>query len=284
MRDISIEYSPLLLLLLVWMAISGGLSDCLIALLALSLHEAAHTVMAGALGQRVQRIELQPFGFVARMQGLSAGWWDTLAIAAAGPVCSLMTALTCLTVRGGGEYLFLERFGAANFSIGLINLLPALPLDGGRVLYAALERCISDQAALRIGIALGVLTALALTALGVLLLLYGGINPTLLIFGVFLFVAALREGKRGQEARLNAMLRRHNDIRQGGCVAVAHIGAHKGMRVADALTRLQAGRYTVIQILDDDMRSLGQADEARLLALLAEYGPGARLLDAIRGH
>ena len=61
-----IECSPLLLALVLWMILTGNVAACLTSLLALSLHEAAHGIMARGLGCRVERIQLQPFGFSVR--------------------------------------------------------------------------------------------------------------------------------------------------------------------------------------------------------------------------
>ena len=92
-QDTAIECSPLFLLLMLWMAISGQILAGLTALGALALHELAHWIMAKGLGCRVESIELQPFGFVARME--RAAGWDGAAIAAAGPLCSLLLAMGC---------------------------------------------------------------------------------------------------------------------------------------------------------------------------------------------
>lgn len=278
--ETAIECSPLLLLLVLFIAIAGELAACLTALLALSLHEAAHAVMARGLGCRVERIELQPFGFVARME--RAAGWDGLAIAAAGPLFSLLSAMGCTAAASKWQLPFVDAFGKASLSIALINLLPALPLDGGRMLRPLLGRYFAEDTCLRVGAALGALAGAALLALGALLLLRGEKNATPAIFGLFLLLAALREAREGNGARVDAMLRRHKSLRRGGSVRVVHIGVHRSMPVSRALKRLQSGAYTVIDVLDDDMRIMGRADEATLLSMLARAGGGAPIGEAMR--
>lgn len=279
-REISIECSPLLLLLVLWMAIAGELIACLTVLLALSLHELAHALMAHSLGCRVESIELQPFGFVARMERSSG--WDALAIASAGPLYSLLAALGCTAVTATWHLPFVEAFGRANLSIALINLLPALPLDGGRMVRVLLERYFSERACLLTGVLFGMLAGAILLTLGVLLLLQDGRNATLAIFGLFLCIAAFREYRQGGSVRVESMLRRHNALRRGGSVRVVHVGVHRSMSVSAALRRLQSGAYTVIDVLDDDMRIMGRADETCLLALLARAGGGTAIGEAMR--
>ena len=272
MGDTAVECSPLLLLLVAWMAVAGELGACLTALLALSLHEAAHAIMAKSLGRRVERVELQPFGFVARME--RAAGWDGLAIAAAGPLMSLLLAMGCAAAHAAKPLPFVEEFGRVNLSIALVNLLPVLPLDGGRMLRALLSRFLPAEAGLRLGAALGALAGALLTGLGALLLYQGERNATPAIFGLFLLLAALKEYRCGNAPRVDAMLRRHKTLRRGGSVRVVHVGVHRSMPVSAALKRMQEGAYTVIDVLDDDMRIVGHADEASLLALLGSPGGG----------
>lgn len=278
--ETAVECSPLLLLLVLFMAIAGQLGACLTALLALSLHELAHSLMARGVGLRVERIELQPFGFVARME--PAAGWDALAIAAAGPLFSLLAAMGCAAARSQWPLPFVEAFGKANLSIALVNLLPALPLDGGRMLRALLSRYLSEDTCLGLGAVLGALAGAGLLALGALLLARGDKNVTPAIFGIFLFLAALGEYREGRHARMESMLRRHKALRRGGSVRVVHIGVHRSMPVSAALRRLQNGAYTVIDVMDDDMRIMGRADEAGLLALLARAGGSAPIGEAMR--
>ncbi|MEA4970688.1 MAG: M50 family metallopeptidase [Candidatus Pelethousia sp.] len=278
--ETTLECSPLLLLLVLWMAIAGELGACLTALLALSLHELAHALMARSLGCRVERIELQPFGFVARIE--RAAGWDALAIAAAGPLFSLLTAMGCAAATAKWSLPFVEAFGHINLSIALINLLPALPLDGGQMLRQLLQRYLPARTCLLLGVILGALAGAGLLALGALLLWREGQNATPAIFGLFLCLAALREYREGGGVRMEAMLRRHKAIRLGGSVRVVHVGVHRSMPVSAALRRLQSGAYTVIDVLDDDMRIMGRMDEARLLSLLARSGGSTAIGEAMR--
>ena len=275
-----IECSPLLLALVLWMILTGNVAACLTSLLALSLHEAAHGIMARGLGCRVERVQLQPFGFVARLE--RAGGWDGLAIAAAGPLFSLLMAMGCAAAKDLGSLPFLAAFGQANLSIALLNLLPTLPLDGGRMLRCLLQPYLSPRACIRVCAGLGLLAGTGLLLLGGALLIQGERNATVVIFGLFLFLAAGREFRGEKGARVDAMLRRQRAVQRGESLRVAHVGVHWSMPIATALRRTQAGAYTVIHVLDDDMRDIGQTEEATLLGLLGELGGGTPIGRALR--
>ena len=278
--ETAVECSPLLLLLVMWMAISGELATCLMTMLALSMHEMAHAFMAKGLGLQVERIELQPFGFVVRLE--RATGWDAMAIASAGPLFSLLTAMGCIAAASKWTFPLVEGFGRINLSLALINLIPALPLDGGRILRAIINRYLPEDTCLKLGSALGVLGGGLFLALGALLFINGERNVTPAIFGLFLLIAAIHEYREGKPARVEAMMRRHKGLRKGGSIRVVHVGVHSSMSVSAAIRRLQSGAYTVIDVLDDDMRIMGRADEATLLFLLAKTGGSSSLGKAMR--
>ena len=107
------------------------------------VHELGHSVVARSLGVPILGISLFPFGGVAKMAGMPRGPRDEIAIALAGPVVSLSLAGTFLVLAGllpGGFSTLAGWLARINGMLGLFNLLPALPMDGGRVLRAWLAR------------------------------------------------------------------------------------------------------------------------------------------------
>ena len=115
------------------------------------LHELSHSLMALRRGLPVARIRLFIFGGVSEIEEEAASPSDELAVTVAGPAASL--ALGALFVGLGWPlYSALPMparvsliLGVANLSIGVFNLLPALPLDGGRMLRALVWRGSGDR-------------------------------------------------------------------------------------------------------------------------------------------
>ncbi|HEY4241996.1 MAG TPA: M50 family metallopeptidase [Kofleriaceae bacterium] len=131
-----------MLLALVFVAF-GGLAGVFVVGLAFAsvvLHELGHAVVARRLGVRIAGIELGFFGGAAKMASLPRTPRDELAIAAAGPAVSMVLAGLGLGLGVGLHSTFLAMVGWINFAIALFNLIPALPMDGGRILRAALTK------------------------------------------------------------------------------------------------------------------------------------------------
>ena len=201
---------PLLTLLMPVLAARLGLQGEIGAvMLALGLHEMAHILAAHATGVRITEIQLLPFGGSARMENpyqLPPG--RIIVVAAAGPAANLLTALIwgLLAHRGLATAAYASTFIQPNLILFLFNLLPALPLDGGRILFALLQRPLDEGRALNIGLWLGRLLAASLLCA----VLAGGIrsgswNLTLILAAVFLLASARDERSALRQTRASRM-------------------------------------------------------------------------------
>lgn len=144
-------------------------------LLAAALHECGHLALLAAFRVPVYGVTLGAFGAVIRAPAarrLSYG--RELLVTLAGPAVNLILAPL---VARGAAYLAWDwgyLFAGAHLLLGVYNLLPVLPLDGGRALYLLCAYCFGVDAGERVGAAVGLLTVLSLTALGAYLTLRFG--------------------------------------------------------------------------------------------------------------
>ena len=268
LRGVDVVCSPPLLLALPAAYVMGRAGAAAMAFLALSAHEAAHAASAKRAGCRVDSIELQPFGFVARLDCGAASPADAAAVFAAGPAVSLClsgaAALVSMKLAGlvspwaVGAYSAMRRFSDYNLLLAAVNLLPALPLDGGRLLSA-----------------LGALVGAAFIAVFALLLKEGAFNPTFLLMGGFLVFAAIREG------RAASLPIRHRRLGPRDAIAVREIAMGKEVTLASAMRMLPVGAYAVVAVLDASHRRIASLDEAELVSAAQALGASATLANAV---
>ena len=138
--DVSASF---LLLLAVVLFMTGGVAGVLVALLAFAsvlVHELGHALVARHLDVHVDSIELHFFGGAAKMVQAPRRPNDEIAIAAAGPAVSFALGGAALLLHALSGVGLFATLGWVNLVIGGFNLLPALPMDGGRILRAALAR------------------------------------------------------------------------------------------------------------------------------------------------
>ncbi len=171
----------------------------------LLLHELGHAYQARREGMEIEGITLWLFGGIAQFKGTFSSAGAELRIALAGPIVSLLLGGMFVAVAlAGGLGAAVEGvaawLGYINLMLLAFNLLPALPLDGGRVLRALLWRARGDFSwATRIAAAVGRGFGYLLVALGIFLLIAQGVwsGVWLAFIGWFLLQAAAAEGQYG---------------------------------------------------------------------------------------
>ena len=244
------------LLFLVWIAASawahGGPAAALdstlfivLIFLCVVLHEFGHILAARRYGIQSPEVTLLPIGGVASMSRLPPDPRQELVVALAGPAVNFVIGLTLVLALGSlkpGELTEIDdphlslmgRLAAANIFLAVFNLIPAFPMDGGRVLHALLSMRMGGAQATEVAAKVGQAFAIGLGFLG----LFG--DPLLIFIAIFVYIAAAAEAQ----------------------MSVAQ-QALKGLSVADAMET----RFTPISI----DASLGQAVDALLATAQHEF-------------
>ncbi len=258
----------------------------LLVFLSVLVHELGHVVMAREFGIQVLDITLWPFSGVARIEQTPASPRNELLIALAGPGMNLaifMLLLPVILLIGvvGGPSLLLgagDRFrtldiasmiaaiGVLNLALMVFNLLPAFPLDGGRVLRAAMTPRIGRGRATDIATRLGI-------GVAALLILVGIWQRDLLmpVFGLFIIFAARAEARM---VRIESQMRR---LRVGQ-YALWDMG---GISPDDPLTFALRGGGARDMVVTDRGRVVGMLWQSQLLKGLQGGVPGRRVADVM---
>jgi Zn-dependent protease len=258
--------------------------------LCVTLHELGHSVVAQAFKIPVREIVLLPLGGVAMLGRNPDKPLHELLIAAAGPVVNVVLAAGLLLGTGftaglGGldpQGLVAGREATpslatavvwlleANVMLVLFNLIPAFPLDGGRMLRSVLAMVTTYPRATRIAAAIGQALAFVLGVLGV-----AGGNFLLVLVAVFIFLGA---GYESVAAQAKAVL---NTLRVGDAYnkhALTLVPGDRVSRVVDYLLTsyqpdfavLHGGRLLGIVTRDDVLRALAASPEDAYVTGVAE--------------
>ncbi len=169
--DIRVHFTFLLYLaiLLVWQSWLG-FSLLVLVFGSVLLHELGHSVAAQALGVPVHRILLTPLGGIAQLAHNPHHWTHEIAIALAGPLVNFLLVAVLMPLGMLLPTGFLQTLalllGWANLVLGVFNLLPAFPMDGGRVLRAWLTPRMGPLPATLRAVSLGKWIAVALGLVG----------------------------------------------------------------------------------------------------------------------
>ena len=287
--ETELRVHPLLLLVLAAACVLGKLNALLQALVSIALHEGSHAILCHAFGARVYALELMPFGAVARVDRRGMQGHAELCIAAAGPLASLLIAgLTAMCAyllpRTAG---MTETFLTYNLVLAAVNLLPAMPLDGGRILRSLLQKRMTLHTATLLCCALGILAGAGFLGLTASCAARGIYNLTFPTMGIFLLVAAIRELRLLPETEVQAYFQRFDALRSGGGCRITYLAAHASMPASEAVRILRRDRFNVLRVVDTEMRLVGELDEGDLLRGIAAYGGERSIGELIafdRGH
>lgn len=275
---------PAAVLFALYVALTGHGGWLLAGMLSVLLHECAHGFAAALLGCTPTSIEITPLGALMRLEdeaALPPG--RRLAMLLAGPAASLLLCWTALLLtrcgiigRHAGQLLFMT-----NLSILLVNLLPALPLDGGRVLALLLSLCLSADSVRRAMRSLGMIFGCACIALNLLLTWkMGGWNLSLACAGCFLMYAACTGTTTAALAELRAFMDRKLRLEQRGCMGCRVVAVTESLTLRGAVGALAPSLYTLFLLIQPGtMRCLGYVTEERVIScyLLTPGGTCAAL-------
>jgi Zn-dependent protease/CBS domain-containing protein len=195
--------------------VAMGLVAALLFFACILLHELGHALQARHEHVEIEGVTLWMLGGVAKMQGRIPSAGAELRIAVAGPIVSLVLGLLFAGAAAGLPLpepvdAVAAWLGYVNLVLLVFNLVPAFPLDGGRILLAALWLRSHDLArAARQALSVGRVAALAMIGLGIVLLLAGNVTGGiwLAFIGWFLIQAARSEAQqRTAEERLGGLV------------------------------------------------------------------------------
>ena len=182
-----------------WPAVASGVGFVLALFSCVILHELGHSLTARRFGIRTRHITLLPIGGVSMLERMPDDPKEEMIVALAGPAVNVVIALGLwfwITLKGDFTPVeqisisgasFLERLFAINVMLAVFNMLPALPMDGGRVYRAALAMRMDHEEATQRAARLGQLLAVVLGFFG---LFY---SPILIFIALFVWIGAAAE-------------------------------------------------------------------------------------------
>jgi len=245
------------------------------------LHEFGHIFTARAFNVTTPYVTLLPIGGVAQLERIPEEPWEEFLIAIAGPLVNVAITLILVFIFGAElkasaasavdnmAIPLVNRLAAVNLFLALFNLIPAFPMDGGRVLRALLATHFGYVRATSIAASIGQFVAFALGFIGLMM------NPILIFIAIFVYLAAsseahmvaLRAVTRGVPVS-HAMMTHFETLSPDG-----HLDG-----AVQTLLQTGQGEFPVV---DGASKPVGVLDRAALIRALKTLGPDARVADAM---
>jgi len=258
-----------------------GVAFVVLLFLCVLLHEFGHVLAAKRYGVNTPDITLWPFGGIANLERIPEKPSEELVVAIAGPLVNVAIAALLLLFLGttidpaalmkieDPKIDLVAKLAGANIFLVLFNMIPAFPMDGGRVLRALLAIKLGFARATELAASVGQTLAIVLGLIGIFS------NPMLVIIAIFVFLAAAGEAGHVQ-------LRQ---VARSALVADAMITKFESLgpqsRVQDAVEELIRTTQKEFPVVDGGGRLRGVLTRDAMIRALKERGPDTPVIEVM---
>lgn len=263
-------------------AAASGLTFFLLLFLCVVLHEFGHILAARHFGIRTPEVILLPIGGVSRLERIPERPREELIMALAGPAVTFVIAAMLITALGGlpdpmdllaetSSRTLLAQLAYANLVLLFFNLLPAFPMDGGRVLRAVLSARLGYVRGTGIAATIGQALAIIFALLGV-----AAGHVILVLIALFVYLAA---GMEAGVARVRAVI---SGVPAREAMVTSFERLTEDSPILDAAEALLRTSQHDFPVVDRDGHFRGILNRADIVKALDELGGGAISTQAMR--
>jgi Zn-dependent protease/CBS domain-containing protein len=244
-------------------------------------HEFGHIFTARAFGVATPDVTLLPIGGVARLERIPEEPREEFLIAIAGPLVNVVISLGLMAVVGADmqtshlaavestRVSMVDRLASVNLFLAVFNMIPAFPMDGGRVLRALLAIKLGFARATEIAASIGQWVAFALGFIGLFT------NPILIFIAIFVYLAA------ASEAQLVAVRAMSRGVPVNSAMMTQYAALAPDAPIEEAVSALLRTSQTEFPVVDANGRLVGLLGRSDMIRALKELGPEARVADAM---
>ena len=236
-------------------------------------HEMIHYLVARYYKFSGFDIEFIAIGTVIKLKDLDEAFpREDLIISISGPAANLIfSAVFYFVYKNFCSSLSYMLF-SINLAIGLFNLIPAFPLDGGRILRSILNLKMTYKKANRIMIITSIFIGMALMFMYIFLFLNGYSNFSIGIIGIFIITTSLRENERISYIIMGDIIKKRYKFIKRGYIENRTLSIHYKQDLLTAMGLFDKNKYNIFMVLDDEMNLMDTIYEEEVIEGLKLYG------------
>ncbi len=237
------------------------------------IHEFGHIITAKLTGVKISHIEILPFGICGKLNdSLIKSPDKEVLIAISGPFLSFFLALLIYLLK---PYIPQDIFCCIfplNLLLGIVNLIPVLPLDGGRILKARLTKSLGTIPALRICLFISYVFTSIIIFISVYGLITSSFNFSLILICSFLLGSLCIEQKSVSKAVVSEMIGYKEKLNENNFNKAQIITAFSSTPARKILKKLSYDRYYIVYILDKNLKIKKAVTEGEIIEALTKKG------------
>lgn len=248
-------------------------SNYLIAFVMVIMHEYIHYFTSRCFGYSGGSVKILPFGAVLKLSCIDyTSVMEEIIISLSGPIFNLVLAVIFYALSLRLNYGIIKSLFFTNVCLGSFNLVPTLPLDGGRILRALLSTCKTYRAA-------NIITITTSMTIGGIFMIYylfcffrGQINFTFGIIAFYIIFYSIKEKERIAYIIMGDIVKKKFRFTKKGYMNNKTLSIYCKENLLKALSLVEKNRYIILTVLDDDMQVMGIIYESEIIEALKNYG------------
>lgn len=265
-RRVKFPIHPSFILLFLWFVLTRNILSFLLFCSVVLTHEFGHYFMAKKLGYKIDSFFIAPYGVSLNYKDTIFESKDEIKIALAGPLVNFILSLLMVSLWWITPvvYNFTYEFVFQSIMLGLFNLLPCYPLDGGRIFVGILSQTSPRKKAVKSSIVLNVIFSILLFVLFVISC-FINFNPSLCLCGVMLLLGIIDSKAECKYQPISLYKKKTKNFSKPFFVTI-----NGDITISQALKHIESNRFTIfIVILSDNKTKL--VDEQNLKFLSIKY-------------
>lgn len=268
-----IRVSKVFLLYLIVLVIIGFKGKFLISFIFVFIHELVHYGFARKLGFNGFGIEILPIGTVLKLDDLDeATPKEDLIISISGPLVNLILACVFYFFKKNYSLNYLDLIYMSNLALGIFNLIPAFPLDGGRILRDILALKTYYKRANKITVNVSFVLGFFMLGFSIVIWILNSFKVGIFIISIFIIISSYKEKERIVYLIMGDIVRKKYKFLKKGYIENRSISMYYKKTLLEAISIIDKNKYTVFLVLDEDMKTIGVLYEEELIDGLKIYG------------
>jgi stage IV sporulation protein FB len=265
-KRVDIHLSNLVFAAVPLLLVTGFGMEYLVAYASIALHELGHIAVARIRGYRLERINFTFVGLSAVIDEAGLSKHDSFLIFSAGPAINILLAALLYGFAGFEQPLSILNFSFySNICLAAFNLIPAIPLDGGRILRELLAGRIGYISAGKSLRKLAFVLSTAFIALGAYQLAYNRSNFSLLVIGLYIMVLLFTGKMEAALMNIKQIIYRRSRLLKKGIYPARDLVAIKSTPVNEILKCMDFDSFHFIFVLDEDLKLIGIFNENEIM-------------------
>ncbi|MBU3145569.1 M50 family metallopeptidase [Clostridium sp. CF012] len=268
-----VRISKLFLPYIILLLILGFKGEIIIAFILVFIHELMHYLTARILGFSGFDIEILPIGAVLKVKDLDeASPKEDIIISLSGPLLNLLLAAIFYVLFILFSRPYLHLICNSNLAIGIFNLIPAFPLDGGRVLRDILSTKTIYRKAHEISVRVSMVLGIIFMFIYFVSVAANKSNFNLGLISIFILISSIKEKERIVYLIMGYIIKKRYRFIKRGYIENRSISIFCKKDLLSALGMVDKNKYNVFTVLDENMSVIEVLYEEEIIQAIKDYG------------